>query len=154
LTPSENEASRRNLDRRVRTVSSKFVRTLFELCSNFSSKKVRTFVRRTSNFFESCEKEKRFGIYSIFAKFSNFSKKNELSRRSQLAAPWRVCMMLVFASPRDFRSQPLPRPIFFSSDVSRLFQSSAKFGRKVTHLTKNFRLIFRPIFGWNGPQTF
>jgi hypothetical protein len=82
LTPSENEASRRNLDRRVRTVSSKFVRTLFELCSNFSSKKVRTFVRRTSNFFESCEKEKRFGIYSIFAKFSNFSKKNELSRRS------------------------------------------------------------------------
>jgi hypothetical protein len=75
LTPSENEASRRNLDRRVRTVSSKFVRTLFELCSNFSSKKVRTFVRRTSNFFESFEKEKRFGIYSIFAKFSNFSKK-------------------------------------------------------------------------------
>jgi hypothetical protein len=64
-----------------------------------------------------------------------------------LAAPWRVCMMLVFASPRDFRSQPLPIPIFFSSDISRLFQSSAKFGRKVTHLTKNFRLIFRPIFG-------
>jgi hypothetical protein len=64
-----------------------------------------------------------------------------------LAAPWRVCMMLVFASPRDFRFQPLPIPIFFSSNVSRLFQSSAKFGRKVTHLTKNFRLIFRPIFG-------
>jgi hypothetical protein len=75
LTPSENEASQRNLDTRVRTVSSKFVRTLFELCSNFSSKKVRTFVRRTSNFFESCEKEKRFGIYSFFAKFCNFSKK-------------------------------------------------------------------------------
>jgi hypothetical protein len=64
-----------------------------------------------------------------------------------LAAPWRVCMMLVFASLRDFCSQPLPIPIFFSSDVSRSFQSSAKFGRKVTHLTKNFRLIFRPIFG-------
>jgi hypothetical protein len=49
--------------------------------------------------------------------------------------------MLVFASPQDFRFQPLPIPIFFLSNVSRLFQSSAKFGRKVTHLTKNFRLI-------------
>jgi hypothetical protein len=56
-------------------------------------------------------------------------------------------MMLVFASLRDFCSQPLPIPIFFSSDVSRSFQSSAKFGRKVTHLTKNFWLIFWPIFG-------
>jgi hypothetical protein len=34
-----------------------------------------------------------------------------------------------------------------------LFQSSTKFGRKVSHLTKNFWLIFWPIFdGWNGPD--
>ncbi len=30
-----------------------------------------------------------------------------------LPAPWRVCMMLVFASLQDFCSQPLPIPIFF-----------------------------------------
>jgi hypothetical protein len=32
-------------------------------------------VRRTLNFFESYEKEKRFGIYSIFVKFFHFFEK-------------------------------------------------------------------------------
>jgi hypothetical protein len=38
-------------------------------------KKFEHFVRRTSNFFESYEKEKHFGIYLIFVKFSVFRKK-------------------------------------------------------------------------------
>jgi hypothetical protein len=53
-----------------------FLQSSFELCLNFSSNKVQT-VRRTLNFFESCKKEKRFGIYSIFVKYSNFSTKKQ-----------------------------------------------------------------------------
>jgi hypothetical protein len=42
------------------------------------------------NFFESCKKEKRFGIYSIFVKFSIFLKKTNFP-----GGPFRVFTWLV-----------------------------------------------------------
>ncbi len=60
-------------------LSSKLLRTCFEQSLNkvwrSSKKKLERFVRRTSNFFESCEKKKLFVIYLIFVKFSIFFEK-------------------------------------------------------------------------------